>query len=131
MTATASVALETAFRGGYARVFLSTGRALNVAIPAGTEDGEQIRLRGQGQPSPIAGEPGDALITVKIAPHPIFRVSGRDLNLELPLTLDQATLGAKIVIPTLVGEVELSVPARSNDGSVLRLRGKGLPAAQG
>jgi DnaJ-class molecular chaperone len=68
VTATASVALESAVRGGHARVFLSTGRAFDVVIPAGIKEGKQIRLRGQGQPGSIGGEPGDALITIKIAP---------------------------------------------------------------
>jgi DnaJ-class molecular chaperone len=131
VTATATVPLETIARGGHVRVFLPTGRALDVNIPAGVEDGKQIRLRGQGQPGPLGGEPGDALITVRIAPHPFFQVAGRDLKLDLPVTLYEAALGAKVPAPTLEGKVELSIPAGSNSGRVLRLRGKGLPAAEG
>jgi DnaJ-class molecular chaperone len=131
VTATANVPLETIARGGHARVFLPTGRALDVNIPAGIEEGKQIRLRGQGQSGPIGGEPGDALITIKIAPHPFFQLAGRDLKLDLPVTLYEATLGAKIPAPTLEGKVELSIPAGSNSGRVLRLRGKGMPAADG
>ena len=123
--------LETAVHGGSARVVLPSGRSLDVSIPAGVEDGQQIRLRGQGQPGPVGTEPGDALITVKIAPHPRFRVDGRDLRLDLPVTLYEAALGAKVSVPTLSGTVELAVPAGSNGGRVLRLRGKGLPAGDG
>jgi DnaJ-class molecular chaperone len=131
VTATATVPLESAVKGGHARVFLPNGRALDVNVPAGIEEGKQIRLRGQGQSGPPGGEPGDALVTVKIAPHPIFQVSGRDLKLELPVALYEAALGAKVATPTLEGKVELSVPAGSNGGRVLRLRGKGLPAFEG
>ena len=131
VVATARVQLETAVHGGSARVVLPSGRSLDVSIPAGVEDGQQIRLRGQGQPGPVGAEPGDALITVKIAPHPRFRVDGRDLRLDLPVTLYEAALGAKVSVPTLSGTVELAVPAGSNGGRVLRLRGKGLPAGDG
>ncbi len=131
VVATARVSLETAVRGGSARVVLPSGRTLDVSIPPGVEDGKQIRLRGQGQAGPVGAEPGDALITVKIAPHPHFRVEGRNLRLDLPVTLYEAALGAKVSTPTLSGTVELAVPPGSNGGRVLRLRGKGLPAADG
>lgn len=131
VVATARVALETAVRGGSTRVVMPSGRTLDVSIPAGVEDGQQIRLRGQGQAGPVGAEPGDALITVRITPHPHFRVEGRDLRLDLPVTLYEATLGARVPVPTLTGTVELSVPPGSNGGRVLRLRGKGLPAADG
>lgn len=132
VAATATAPLETIAKGGHVRVFLPTGRALDVSVPAGIEDGKQIRLRGQGHPSQIpGGEPGDVLITVRIAPHPFFELTGRDLKLDLPVTLYEAALGAKIQAPTLEGKVELSIPAGSNSGRVLRLRGKGLPAADG
>jgi DnaJ-class molecular chaperone len=131
VAATATVPLETIAHGGHARVFLPTGRALDVNIPPGIEEGKQIRLRGQGQSGPIGGEPGDALITIRIAAHPFFQLAGRDLKLDLPVTIYEATLGAKIAAPTLAGKVELSIPAGSNSGRVLRLRGKGLPAADG
>ncbi len=131
VVATATVQLETAALGGSARVLLPSGRALDVKIPAGVEDGRQIRLRGQGQPGPVGAEAGDAIVTVKIAPHPYFKIDGRDLRLDLPVTLYEAALGGKIAAPTLAGKVELSVPAGSNGGRTLRLRGKGLPAADG
>jgi DnaJ-class molecular chaperone len=126
-----TVSLAEAVKGGHTRVFLPTGRTLDVAIPVGIEDGKQIRLRGQGHAAPPGGEPGDAIVTVKIAPHPLFTVSGRDLKLDLPIAFYEAVLGAKVAAPTLDGKVELSVPAGTNGGRVLRLRGKGLPAADG
>jgi len=131
VVATATVPLETAALGGSARVVLPSGRTLDVKIPAGIEDGNQIRLRGQGQPGPIGGEAGDALITIKIASHPYFRIEGRDLRLDLPVALYEAALGGKIAAPTLAGKVELTIPPNSNGGRTLRLRGKGLPAADG
>jgi DnaJ-class molecular chaperone len=126
-----TVGLVEATKGAKTRVTLPTGRTLEVSIPAGIEDGKQIRLKGQGMPSPAGGEPGDAMITVHIAKHPHFRVEGRDLRLDLPLTLYEAVLGAKVNVPTLESAVELNVPAHSNGGRTLRLRGKGLPAASG
>jgi len=131
VAATATVPLETAIRGGTTRVFLPGGRTLEVSIPAGVEEGKQIRLRGQGQAAPLGGEPGDALVTIKIAPHPYFKVAGRDLTADLPVTLYEAALGGRIAAPTLEGKVELTVPPGSNGGRVLRLRGKGLPATDG
>ncbi|WP_363350705.1 J domain-containing protein [Methylocystis echinoides] len=130
VAATATVPLETAAKGGSARVILPSGRTLEVKVPAGVEDSQQIRLRGQGQPGLRGGESGDALVTVKIAAHPYFRLEGRDLRLDLPVTIYEAALGAKVQTPTLDGKVELAVPAGSNGGRVLRLRGKGLPATE-
>ena len=118
-------------QGGSARVILPGGRTLDVKIPAGVEDGQQIRLRGQGQPGAGGGDAGDALVTVKAAPHPWFRLEGRNLRLDLPVTIYEAALGAKIQAPTLDGKVELAIPAGANGGQTLRLRGKGLPAADG
>jgi DnaJ-class molecular chaperone len=122
-----TVSLREAVKGGKSRVTLPTGRTLEVSVPAGVEDGQQIRLKGQGQPSPFGGESGDAMVSVKIAKHPYFKVDRRDLRLDLPLTLYEAVLGAKVNVPTLDGQVELNVPAGSNSGRILRLRGKGLP----
>ncbi len=125
-----TVSLREAVHGGKSRVTLPTGRTLEVTVPAGVEDGQQIRLKGQGLASSFGGESGDALIAIKIAKHPYFRVDGRDLRLDLPLTLYEAALGAKVNVPTLDGQVELNVPAGSNGGRTLRLRGKGLPGAK-
>ena len=131
VTAQVTVSLAEAAHGAKTIVSLPTGRKLEVSIPAGIEDGKQIRLKGQGQTSPFGGEAGDALVTVKIAKHPYLRVDGRDLRLDLPLTLYEAVLGAKVNVPTLDGKVELSIAAGSNGGRTLRLRGKGLPNPKG
>lgn len=124
-----TVSLMDAVQGTQARVSLPTGRTLEINVPAGIEDGKQIRLKGQGQPGPGRGGPGDALITIRIAKHRYFEVSGRDLRLDLPVTLYEAVLGAKVNVPTLDGTVELSLPAGGRSGRTLRLRGKGFPAS--
>jgi DnaJ-class molecular chaperone len=124
-----NVPLAMAAGGGSARVALPTGKTLDVAIPAGVEDGKQIRLRGQGRPGGRNAPAGDAIVTIHYAPHPLFRVEGRDLKLDLPITLYEAVLGAKVRTPTLSGEVEIAIPAGTSSGRVLRLRGKGLPAS--
>jgi DnaJ-class molecular chaperone len=125
--ATVTVSLNEAAAGAQARVSLPSGRTLEVSVPAGIEDGKQIRLKRQGHSSLAGGEPGDAIVTVRIAKHPYFRVEGRDVRLDLPVTLYEAVLGAKINAPTLDGAVELAVPAGTTGGRTLRLRGKGLP----
>ncbi|MBO0734395.1 MAG: DnaJ domain-containing protein [Methylocapsa sp.] len=131
ISADVTVGLAEAAKGSTARVALRTGRTLDVSIPAGIEEGKQIRLKGQGQPSPSGGSPGDAWVTVHIAKHPFFRAEGRDLRLDLPVTLYEAINGAKVKAPTLEGTVELAIPPGSNGGRTLRLRGKGLPGAHG
>jgi DnaJ-class molecular chaperone len=129
VTATVTVSLIDAVKGTQARVVLPTGRTVDIAVPAGIIDGKQIRLKGQGQASPGGGAPGDAIITVRFAKHPYLSVEGRDLRLDLPVALYEAVLGAKVTVPTLEGAVELAIPAGSNGGKTLRLRGKGLPGS--
>ncbi|MDE2365169.1 MAG: J domain-containing protein [Hyphomicrobiales bacterium] len=129
--ATVLAPLDEVAKAGKVNVVLPTGRTLEVKIPRGVDDGQQIRLRGQGQPSVHGGEPGDAIVTLKFAPHPLFKVDGRDLRLDLPVTLYEAALGAKIEVPTLQGKVEMAIPPNSSSGRMLRLRGKGLEAANG
>ncbi len=124
-----TVSLAEAVKGGSARVALSNGRTLDVKIPAGIEEGKQIRLKGQGNPGAMGGEPGDAMVTVRIAKHPFFRVEGRDLRLDLPIALYEAVLGGKVQVPTIGGVVEMNLPPGTNSGRTLRLRGKGLPAS--
>ena len=124
-----NVPLAMAAGGGSARVGLPPGKTLDVAIPAGVEDGKQIRLRGQGRPGARSAPAGDAIVTIHYAPHPLFKVEGRDLKLDLPITLYEAVLGAKVRTPTLSGEVEIAIPPGTSSGRVLRLRGKGLPAS--
>jgi DnaJ-class molecular chaperone len=125
----AAVPLATIARGGSIRVALPSGKTLDVAVPAGIEEGKSIRLRGQGHPGHRNGPPGDVIVTIRYAPHPLFKAEGRDLRLDLPITLYEAVLGGRIRAPTLSGDVELSIAPGSSGGRVLRLRGKGLPAA--
>ena len=127
--AVVTVSLADSVHGTKARVSLPTGRDLEVSVPAGIEDAKQIRLKSQGQPGGRGGPAGDAIVTVRIARHPLFRVDGADLRLDLPITLYEAVLGAKVNVPTLEGQVELGVPAGTNGGRTLRLRGKGLMTA--
>jgi DnaJ-class molecular chaperone len=106
------------------RVTLSAGKTINIKLPRGVEDGTNIRLNGQGQPGP--GGAGDAIITISITPHRFFTRDGDNIRLDLPVTLDEAALGAKVKVPTVDGAVMLSVPAGSASGKVLRLKGKGF-----
>ncbi|HEY6521645.1 MAG TPA: J domain-containing protein [Roseiarcus sp.] len=124
---TIAVPLTTIAQGGTTRVILPTGKSLDVAVPAGIEEGKSIRLRGQGHPARRGGSPGDVIVTIRYVPHSLFKVEGRDLRLDLPITLYEAILGARVRAPTLSGEVEVSIAPGANGGRVLRLRGKGLP----
>jgi DnaJ-class molecular chaperone len=123
-----TVSLDEAALGGNRRVVIDD-KQLDVRIPPGVKDGQQIRLRGQGQPGDRGGPPGDALITITIAPHSYLERDGRDLRMDLPVTLKEALEGAKVEVPTLYGPVTLTIPAQSNSYRVLRLKGKGLPGA--
>ncbi|MBW7960831.1 DnaJ C-terminal domain-containing protein [Bradyrhizobium sp. BR 10261] len=125
-----SVSLEEAVKGGEKRVRLPNGKELNVKIPAGVIEGQQIRLRGQGETAQ-GHPPGDLLITISIAAHPFFKVDGADLRIDLPVTLYEAVLGAKVRVPTLGNAVELSVPKNTSSGRTFRLKGKGLPKSGG
>src|SRR5262249_62017068 len=101
-----TVTLEEAVKGGEKRVRLPTGKELNVKIPVGVTDGQQIRLRGQGETA-SGHPPGDLLITITIAPHPLFKVHGVDLRIDLPITLYEAVLGGKVRRPALASAREL------------------------
>jgi DnaJ-class molecular chaperone len=125
-----SVSLEEAVKGAEKRVRLPSGKELNVKVPAGVVAGQQIRLKGQGESAP-GHPPGDLLITVSIAPHPLFKVDGSDLRLDLPITLYEAVLGGKVRVPTLGSAVELSIPKNTSSGRTFRLKGKGLPKTGG
>jgi len=125
-----TVSLEEAVKGAEKRVRLPTGKELSVKIPAGVANGQQIRLKGQGETAQ-GHRPGDLLITVSIAPHPFFKVDGSDLRVDLPITLYEAVLGGKIRVPTLGGAVELSIPKNTSSGRTFRLKGKGLPKSGG
>lgn len=123
---TVAVKLEDAHKGGSVQVHLPTGKTLSVKIPDHVEEGQQIRLKGQGMPSPLGGEPGDAIITVKFEKHSKFRRDGKDLRVDVPITLYEAVLGAKIRVPTLDGSAEITLPPGVDTSKSLRLRGKGL-----
>jgi DnaJ-class molecular chaperone len=124
-----TVTLPEAARGVTERLRLPTGKDVDVKIPAGITNGQQIRLKGQGVPG--QGGAGDALITVSIAPHPTFTLEGADIRLDLPVTLYEAALGAKVRVPTLDGPVEVTLPPWTSGGRTFRLKGKGFPAKSG
>ena len=105
---------------------LSPDEWLDVTIPPGIEDGQVLRLRGKGRPGFGGGEPGDALIEVHVAPHPLFKRDGNDIRIELPVSLAEAVLGARITVPTVTGPVTMTIPKGSDTGRTLRLRGKGI-----
>ncbi|HEX8400070.1 MAG TPA: DnaJ C-terminal domain-containing protein [Allosphingosinicella sp.] len=111
------------------RVTLGNGKTVEIKLPKGVEDGAKIRLAGQGQPGP--GGPGDAIVTIHITPHRFFTRDGDDIRLDLPVSLDEAVLGAKVKVPTVDGTVVVSVPKGSSSGKVLRLKGKGFTAKTG
>ena len=114
--------LEAAL-GAKRRITLPDGKSLDVSIPPGHADGQVLRLRGQGHPGT---PPGDALIEVAVTPHRFFRREGDDIHLELPVTIQEAILGAKVEVPTLTGKVALAIPPHSGPGTRLRLRNRGL-----
>ncbi|HTW25747.1 MAG TPA: DnaJ C-terminal domain-containing protein [Acetobacteraceae bacterium] len=125
---TLTVEFLDAVRGNTRRLVLPDGRGLDVRVPPGIEDGQTLRLKGQGGPGIGGGPPGDALIEIEIAPHAFYRRDGRDIQLQLPVTLAEAVLGARISVPTPHGAVTMTIPAGSDTGTRLRLRGKGVAA---
>jgi DnaJ-class molecular chaperone len=121
--------LEEAIKGGKKRVAFSDGRTIDVTIPAGAQEGQTLRLKGQG--SPGRGGQGDALIELAIKPHPIYRPENGALVMDLPVSVPDAVLGGKVEAPTPDGPVTLTVPKGSNTGAKLRLKGRGLSDAKG
>ena len=128
---TARVTLEQLVHDRKARVTLPSGKTLDVKLPDGTTDGEKIRLRGQGEPGENGGPAGDAIVEVRLARHPLFMPADDDLRLDLPITLYEAVLGAKVRVPTLDGAVNLTVAPNAKAGKTMRLKGKGLPNRTG
>jgi DnaJ-class molecular chaperone len=124
-----AIDLEEAIQGGRKRVAFADGKTLEITIPKGAVEGQTLRLKGQGAPG-RAG-PGDALIELSIKPHPIYRREGEALVMDLPVSVPDAVLGAKVEAPTPDGPVTLTVPKGSNAGSTLRLKGRGLPDPKG
>ncbi|MGS4885138.1 DnaJ C-terminal domain-containing protein [Roseibium sp. MB-4] len=127
----AAVSLEDILNSGKAQVTLPSGKTVNVTLPKGVVEGEKIRLKGQGHPGDQGGPAGDALIEVRFKTHKLFDVKDSDLHLDLPITLYEAILGAKIRTPTLTGAVNLTIPENTSSGKTMRLKGKGLPTKNG
>ncbi|CAN5334889.1 J domain-containing protein [soil metagenome] len=121
--ATLEISLEDSIAGATRRIQFSDGRTLDVTIPKGAADGQTIRLRGQGAPGRT--EAGDALIELKVAPHPVFKLDGADLTMDLPVSVPDAVLGGKVQAPTPEGAVSVTIPAGSNSSQTLRLKGRG------
>ena len=115
-----------AARGGKQRVDLPDGKTLDIDIPEGMADGQTLRLKGQGMPGSQGRPAGDAYVEIRVEPHAFFQTRDNDIHVELPVTLTEATLGGKVKVPTVGGAVMLNVPAGSNTGTSLRLKGRGL-----
>jgi DnaJ-class molecular chaperone len=130
VSATLTVTLEEVAGEAKKRLRLPTGRDVDVVIPKGVSDGQVIRLRGLGQGAPGV-DPGDALLTIKIAPHERFTPEESNLRLRLPVEIEEAVLGGTVRVPTLTGAVEMNIPPMTNSGRTFRLRGKGLPGKAG
>jgi DnaJ-class molecular chaperone len=130
--ADARYVLEAAFldavNGATRRLVLPDGHTLDVKIPAGTSDGDVLRLRGRGQPGRNGGPSGDALIEINVASHPFFRREGQDMFMDLPVSLSEAVLGARVTVPTPGGPVAMKLKPHVDTGTELRLRGRGVPA---
>lgn len=121
-----SISFEDSVLGVTKRVKLTNGKSLEVKVPAGTKTGQVLRLKEQGTRSVYGGPAGDALIEINVVEHKFFKVDGNDIILEVPISIKEAKLGAKITVPTVTGKVSLTIPKNSNTGNVLRLRGKGV-----
>ncbi|MGA7328841.1 MAG: J domain-containing protein [Rhodomicrobium sp.] len=115
-----------AVNGVKKRVQFPDNETLDISVPSGVESGQTLRLKHKGGPGAGRGEPGDALIELKVTPHPLFGREGDNITLEVPITLDEAVLGARIDVPTIDGRVTVSVPKGASSGQVLRLRSKGV-----
>lgn len=115
-----------ATRGGVQRLRLHDGKTVEVNVPPATSDGDSLRLKGKGMPGAGGGPNGDAFVEIQVDPHPHFVREGLDIRIDVPITLTEAVLGAKVNVPTIKGTVAVSVPAGSSSGRVLRLKGRGL-----
>jgi len=115
--------------GAKKRVTLPDGGTLDIAVPQGVRDGQTLRLRGKGASGVRGAEPGDALVEIRVRPHPYFKRVDDDIVLEMPITIDEAVLGGKIEVPTISGRVQLTLPKATSSGRVFRLKGKGVQNA--
>lgn len=123
---TLDVEFSEAVTGVRKRVTLPEGGMLDLAVPEGVHDGQVLRLKGKGALGMSGAEPGDALVEIKVRPHPHFRRDGNDIHLEVSISIDEAILGGKVEIATISGRVQLAVPKGTSSGQVLRLKGKGV-----
>lgn len=132
VTATTTLDFTTAIAGDTVKLSQGNGRPVNVRIPAGVADGQKIRLRGRGEPSPDGGESGDLVVTVTVRKHPVFERDGLNLRVDVPVTFAEAALGATIEVPTLGGStVKLKVAPGTPSGRVLRVKGRGVTTKNG
>ncbi|MDU8911647.1 DnaJ C-terminal domain-containing protein [Aestuariicoccus sp. MJ-SS9] len=115
-----------AARGAKRAVTMPDGKSIEIAVPAGIRDGQTLRLRGKGAPGMGNGPAGDALVTIGVKPHPVFTRDGDDVEIELPITFDEAVLGAKVDVPTISGPVSMTIPKGASSGQRLRLKGRGI-----
>lgn len=122
------ITIEDAARGARRKVRLDSGAEVTVQLPAGLEDGARLRLRGQGEPSANGGPNGDAILTIALAPHPVFRLIGPDVHILLPVRPAALDFGGRVGAPTPLGPVTLRVPRGARAGQVIRLKGRGMPA---
>jgi curved DNA-binding protein len=123
--------LRDAYSGGKRQLRLSTGKSLEVTIPAGVRDGQRIRLAGQGEPGSGGAANGDLYLIVRIAPDPTFKREGDDLRVEQPVSVYTLVLGGEVTVPTVTGKIKVKVPAGSQNGRQLRITGKGMPKLRG
>jgi DnaJ-class molecular chaperone len=130
-SADVTVSFDEAVLGGTRRVVLQNGEQLDVKIPVGVKDGQTVRVKGRGGAGHAGAPNGDIMLTIHVAPHPFMTRDGNDIRMDLPVTLKEAVLGGKVPVPTPSGTVSLSVPAGSNSGTVLRLKGKGVAGRSG
>ena len=128
---TFSVEFTEAINGAKKRVVMADGKALDITIPAGLKDGQSLRLRGQGLSGTGGADSGDALVEIHVKPHPVFRRDGTNIRSTLPVTPGEALGGSKVRVATVSGPVDLTIPKNSNSGTVLRLRGRGVPSKGG
>jgi molecular chaperone DnaJ len=132
VTASTTLDFITATKGDQVTLQTSDGKPITVRIPAGVADGQKIKLRGKGHPSPDGGEAGDLILTVHVRKHPVFERDGLNLRVTVPVTFAEAALGATIQVPTLGGEpVKLKVAPGTPSGRVLRVKGRGVETKKG
>ncbi len=112
--------------GAEKQITMPDGKILKLKIPAGINDGQTLRLKGQGAHGDVNNMPGDAYVEVHIRPHKFYRRKGNDIYIDLPITIDEAVLGGKVKVPTIHGAVEVTIPSGANTGKTVRLRGKGI-----